>query len=96
MSGPACFINVYKKKSIKLRQFILSIAWHILYLIFISRIQMADGAWAMTNSSREVYGKLVRLMCWTHTHRNYSKKLPIIRKVNKELVKSLDVDIQKI
>ena len=57
---------------------------------------MADGAWAMTNSSREVYGKLVRLMCWTHTHRNYSKKLPIICKVNKELAKSLDVDIQKI
>ena len=44
---------------------------------------MADGAWAMTNSSREVYGKLVRLMCWTHTHRNYSMKLLIIHKLNK-------------
>ena len=58
---------------------------------------MADAAWQMTNSIREVFGKLVvRLMCWSHTHRNYIKKLKSITEVNKKLYKSIDADIQRI
>ena len=58
---------------------------------------MADGAWEMTHSVREVFGDMVvRLMCWSHTNRNYSKKLKSIAKVDKELAKSIDVDINKI
>ena len=61
---------------------------------------MADGAKEMTKSIREVFGLgeggSVRLMCWSHVYRCYTIKLAPVKKVNKELAKSIDMDIQKI
>ena len=43
------------------------------------RFAMADGAWEMTRSMKEVFGdEVVRLMYWSHTNRNYTKKLKLI------------------
>ena len=64
------------------------------------RFCMADGAKEMTKSIREVFGLgeggSVRLMCWSHVYRCYSTKLAPIKKVNKDLAKSIDMDIQNI
>ena len=61
---------------------------------------MADGAKEMTKSLREVFGLgeegIIRLMCWSHTHRNYTKKLIPIRRINKVLSQQVDNDIQNI
>ena len=61
------------------------------------RFAMADGAWEMTRSMKEVFGdEVVRLMCWSHTNRNYTKKIKSISKINKNLAKEIDIDICKI
>ena len=64
---------------------------------------MADGAAEITKSLREVFGlygindgETLRLMCWPHTYRNYSKQLAPIKEINKKLAKDVDNDIQNI
>ena len=56
---------------------------------------MADGARALTNACEEVFGpETVRLMCWAHCYRNYSKKIKKIK--NKQVGNRLNYDIKQL
>ena len=65
----------------------------------IPRFNMADGAWEISNATKEVFGDSIttlrsRLMCWSHVYRNIRPKLATIRKVNKLLAESILSDIE--
>ena len=62
---------------------------------------MADGATAITKARNEVFGNCEecvakRLMCWSHVHRNVSKKLKKVETVNKEAAKSFIKDLEQL
>ena len=65
--------------------------------IYVYRIQLADGAWELTNAGRAVFGNdIKRLMCWSHKYRAYKPKLAGLRKINKLWADNLKEDIIKI
>ena len=62
---------------------------------------MADGATAITKARNEVFGNCEecvakRLMCWSHVHRNVSKKLKKVESVNKEAAKLFLKDLEQL
>ena len=64
---------------------------------------MANRAAKITKSLRKLFGlhgmdtdEVLRLMCWPHTYRNYSKQLAPLKRVNKNLAKDLENNIQYI
>ena len=61
---------------------------------------MADGAWEITRSVKEVFGldeeETKRLMCWSHKYRNYSKKLMAVKKLDSKVAAEINHDILKI
>ena len=57
---------------------------------------LGDGAKAITNAGKEVFGDLVqfkRLMCWAHVHTNIHKHMKQILSNNKSVHDSLSKDI---
>ena len=55
---------------------------------------MADGALAITAAARQEFGdSLLRLMCWSHCHAAYSKKL---KAVSLSRRKKIDDDIKQL
>ena len=61
---------------------------------------MADGAKEMTKSISLVFtigeNGTVRLICWSHVYRCYIKKLGPVKKINKDIGKDIDHNIQNI
>ena len=62
--------------------------------MYVYRIQLADGAWELTNAGRAVFGNNIkRLMCCSHKYQAYKPKLAGLRNIYKFLVDNLNEDI---
>ena len=61
---------------------------------------MADRAYEITKSLREVFGldeeETRRLMCWSQKYGNYSKKLIPIKKLDQKVAAKINNNILKI
>ena len=58
------------------------------------RILLADAAHQITNAGKEVFGDtLIRIMCWSHCHAAYDKKLKALVKKS-DLRDEIDQDLK--